>query len=621
MRPDSESRELPPFLRDAGAFSLHLQENFAEHTNVEKGDGFVKFACKVLPLCEFWKDMPPPEPNAKRSHDGGVDLIATHPESGECFAGQSKFRMRSVEDLDGTISKFAAHDTDQGSVSGQWSLFPKESISRIKYIIVTSSDLSEIVRRYRDTNLPSRGFHDRLRREQRLEILDGPRLLETIQSLYRQSFFIAPQLKLELSADVIEIDSVYLSVISAKVLRDLYAENKDSLFFENIREFLGVGNGDDSNRGSVNESIAATLRECPEKMLGRNNGITFRADSVEIIDRRTIVLEKGSIVNGCQTTMCIATTGEAADTAKVAVKVVAGKGEISWEVAKYANYQNQVSRLELELAKFLRPQAVRKAAIELGYAVSTEKDQSISIVLDEIHHTRVSYEALRLLYIGLFSRYPNNIIQGHYSEVLLKVLDVVSMEGRQEHTMTVLFLLLEHGERAARAFKQRHKDEKVLDLFKRFFRAESPRYSCLLALLAACGCVNDDLARQDGEDDDRMRWARLQRFLDRLEIVLRRHSDYFVRVYRHAVTALTFPAIQSASDRDDLLQRMSKEILASTGQRFPLLVSSVRTMIMNDDSLAELASRIDFGKQTSSEAEDPSGRQSQPRKTRTRTRT
>lgn len=619
MQNSNEPKDLPSFLRNSDAFALHLQENFAEHTNLEKGDGFVAFACKVLPLFDFWKDMPPPEPSEKRTHDHGVDFTSRHPNNEVCFAGQSKFRIRGVDEFDNILNKFFTYDTaqSQNPSQNQPSLFAEEGSSKIAYIIITSSNLSGIESRYKDTKLPSRGFYDRLVSERRIEIVDGPRLLDNIQSLYRQSFFIAPQIELKLSADVIATDSVYLSVVSAKVLRDLYAENKDSLFFENIREFLGISSsrgGKSNGRGTVNEAIASTLRECPEKMLGRNNGITFRADAVQVIDPRTLLLEKGSIVNGCQTTMCIVTTGEAADSAKVLIKVVAGEGEVSWEVAKYANYQNQVSRLELELAKFLRPQAVRKAAIELGYAVSTELNQSISAVLDEIHHTRVSYEALRLLYIGLFSRYPNNILQGHHSEVQLDVLDVANTAGQQEHTMRVLFQLLIHSDRAADAFKKRHRDERVLDLFKRFFREESPRYSCLLAILTACSCVDEDLDRQNDDKDPQVRWLRLQRFLDRLETVLLRHPDFFDRVYRHAVTALTFPVMQHANDRDDLLQRMSKEIEANTGQRFPLLVSSVRQLVMNDDNLADLATSIEFGAEPSLQDSTSTGRVRRKRK-------
>ena len=94
------------------------------------------------------------------------------------------------------------------------------------------------------------------------------------------------------------------------------------------------------------------------------------------------------------------TSGKQADKGST-VKIVVG--EESWEVAKSANYQNEVSRIELELARFLRPQVVRKIATDLGYSLGATAEPSISNVLEDIHHTKVSYEAIRLLYIGVFT--------------------------------------------------------------------------------------------------------------------------------------------------------------------------------------------------------------------------
>lgn len=419
--------ELPPFLRNADAFSLHLQEKFADRTNPEKGDGFFTFACKILPLCDFWGDMPPPEPSAKKTHDRGVDLASAHPTTRASYLGQTKFRMREVQDFDGVMSKFAAYDKEvRREAGGELSLFPEQTEGGPTYVVVTSSDLGEIRRRYEDSRLPSLDFYRRLQAGGRLHVMDGPRLLGTLQTLYRQSFFISPEIDLRLSAEIVHIDAVYLSVVSGVVLRELFEANGSSLFFENIREFLGVGGRSDA-RGSVNEAITETLRRYPSKMLGRNNGITFRADSVERVGERTLRLRGGSIVNGCQTTMCVVQAGEGAEQAMVVVKVVVG--EDSWEVAKSANYQNQVSRIDLELARFLRPQVVRKIAVDLGYGVPATGEANISNVLEEIHSTKISYDALKLLYIGLFSRYPNNIFDGHYSEVRLDVLNAANVQG------------------------------------------------------------------------------------------------------------------------------------------------------------------------------------------------
>ncbi|MCB9568631.1 MAG: AIPR family protein [Myxococcales bacterium] len=157
----------------------------------------------------------------------------------------------------------------------------------------------------------------------------------------------------------------------------------------------------------MNDAISETLQRCPEKMLGRNNGITFRADEVLRVNDDTLRLRGGSIVNGCQTTMCVVQAGDVAEQAMIAVKIVVG--EDSWDVAKSANYQNQVSRIDPELARFLRPQVVRKITLDLGYGVPSPREANIASVLDEIHQTKISYDALKLLYIGLFSRYPSNI--------------------------------------------------------------------------------------------------------------------------------------------------------------------------------------------------------------------
>lgn len=587
----AEPTELPLFLRTAEAFSLHLQEKFADHTNSEKGDGFVAFACKILPLCDFWGDMPPPQQSPKKSHDRGVDLMAVHPTTKAKYLGQTKFRMREVQDLDGVISKFAAYDLDlEREAAAELTLFPKQTEDGPLYVLVTSTNLGEIRRRYEDSRLPSLDFYRRLQASGRLQILDGPRLLGTLQTLYRQSFFIASEIDLRLSAEIVHVDPVYLSVVSAEVLRELFEANGSSLFFENIREFLGV-NVQSGARGSVNEAITETLQQSPSKMLGRNNGITFRADSVERMNDRTLRLRGGSIVNGCQTTMCVVQAGESAGSAMVVVKVVVG--EDSWEVAKSANYQNQVSRIDLELARFLRPQIVRKIAISLGYGMPATGEDNISNVLDEIHHTKISYDALRLLYIGLFSRYPSNIFEGHYSEVRLEVLDAANGRARQEYVMRTCFQLLMQIKEASEEFKGRHKDEKVLDLFKRFFREEQPRYNCLLGLLTACGCVDDDLAPREGEVDGAARWDRLERFMGRLEVVLTRHKEFFNRVFRHAVVALATPVISGGNDRDDMLQRMSREIEGHSGQKFPNLVMTLRMFMTNDDTLADQP--IDFG--------------------------
>ena len=98
----------------------------------------------------------------------------------------------------------------------------------------------------------------------------------------------------------------------------MLCHNTCSLFFENIREFLGEK--EDRKGEAVNKDIMRTLIDEPDRMLSRNNGITFKADKVKSNGESSLLLDGSSIVNGCQTTMCIVNAGEAARDAEIVVK-------------------------------------------------------------------------------------------------------------------------------------------------------------------------------------------------------------------------------------------------------------------------------------------------------------
>jgi len=91
--------------------------------------------------------------------------------------------------------------------------------------------------------------------------------------------------------------------------------------------------------------------------------IVIRAEEVKGGEAENkLILSKGSVVNGCQTTMCL--VEYAKEPCYVPVKVV--QTEDSWDIAKAANYQNSVYDIDIELARVLRPQLVKRAAIISG---------------------------------------------------------------------------------------------------------------------------------------------------------------------------------------------------------------------------------------------------------------
>ena len=390
------TQQFPGFLQTPEAFSTHLEGQFSDLDNLDRGDSFLEFATRLVPLCDFWAGFQKPLKSKKKTHDKGVDFEATSDDGNVRFCGQSKYRMREVSDFDQVISKFRSYEI--GSGSSQLPLVEtSKDAPELRFVLVTSSSLEGIISRYEKSSLPSKSAYQKYQAAGRIQIVDGPQLLTLLQGLYRRTYLLAPQVDIKLAASIIKIADCYISVISAKTLRSLYAEHGSSLFFENIREFLGTSSGSSNKRESVNDEIAETLKNAPEKMLGRNNGVTLKAESVSLKGENHLILSGCSIVNGCQTTMSIVETGETSDSANVLIKIVVSND--SWDVAKAANYQNSVSRIELDLARFLRPQLVTKMATDTGYGARTA-EKTVSEVLEAVHIQKVSYDSMKLLYLG-----------------------------------------------------------------------------------------------------------------------------------------------------------------------------------------------------------------------------
>lgn len=609
----SINNELPDFLRTMDAFSAHLDKQFEGDDSNKKGITFLDFACRLVPLCEFWTGFNSPVPSSAKSHDKGVDFTADSEDGTTRFCGQSKYKIRETIEFDGIISKFSNYEKSyeksllqpgtqtellgvQASVTTPVVKQKKKGkgseldgadgapIRKLRYLIVTSSNLSRIRNLYEDTAMGSKGFYQKIVRENRLEIIDSTNLLPLLQSLYMKSYVIAPEVELELQYAPIKHDNTYLSVISAKTLRGLYAKHGSSLFFENIRDFLGSATKPASDRDDVNGDIVETLKKAPSRMLGRNNGITLKADSVIAESDRQLRLKNCSIVNGCQTTMCIVHAGAAGDTAMVVAKIVLG--EDSWDVAKAANYQNRVTRIELELAKFLRPQLVRKAATELGYAVPTSSDENtVSNVLDAVYKQKISYDSLRYLYVGLFSRFPSNLIESNYSALRFEILNMFYRDNKNERLMRVLFLLLQRMEEAAQVTKLRHTEETYATIFRRFFAEGKAQYRCVLAILAACGCVNTPLIKPA---EDEAAYKDMSAFIDKLEVVLLKHHEYFGKVFGWAFTTLAMTIIDGTGSKPDKIsQGMHSEVVSASGSEFQNLFVKLRMQMANDDYFVE----------------------------------
>jgi hypothetical protein len=219
----------------------------------------------------------------------------------------------------------------------------------------------------------------------------------------------------------------------------------------------------------------------------------------------------------------------------VQVKVV--KTTDAWDIAKAANYQNQVTRVDLDLARYLRPQLVRKVALTLGYAVDTETSVSASSVLNTIYQTKVDYDELKVLVLGLFSRRPNNLFEGNYAELRGDILEkLYDQTGGDEAVFSVLLLLLKESRVALKLCEETYSGEEYGPLFRRFYTDDKPRYRVYFAVAALCALLRDDISERSVDTNEEL--SRTNKFLASARERLENNPDRY-----HEAFLLTFQAI------------------------------------------------------------------------------
>lgn len=544
---------LPEFLESFENLAAHFDEHFDELGSNERGDTFLDLALKVLSLSSEGQAFPTLRPSEKKSHDGGVDIYAAQSDDGRILGAQSKYKVRGKEDFDSIISKFKDYEASRTPQPQEPTLFPLDQVnatpSALTFALCTSSKLEGIIARYKTSTLASVDFYRQLLDEGRFFYVDGPRILIILQNLYKKTHLIPSNIVLRSLSAWHESQGVSLGTVSGADLVELYEKHGDALFFENIRDFLGTTSGRVvTTRSTVNEEIIKTIKTEPLKMLARNNGVTFRATEVVIQSDGTAELSMAAIVNGCQTTMCLVHCSPVAPDCLVQVKVV--QTTDAWDIAKAANYQNPVTRVDLDLARYLRPQLVRRVALALGYAVETDTSVSASSVLNTIYRTKVDYEELRTLVLGLFSRQPNNLFEANYTELRGDVLEELYDEkGGDEAVFGVLLLLLKESRQALENCAATYSGPEYAGLFKRFYNDDRPRYRVYFAISAICALLRDDLSTRSIETAQEV--ARMRSFLLRTRTILENDADPYHEAFLHAFLAIADSVLDIPSGKSD----------------------------------------------------------------------
>ncbi len=564
MSEEIESNRLPSFLETFDNLTAHFDEHFGDLGSNERGESFLNLVQKLLPLSEEFSAFPVLLPSPRKSHDQGVDLLTSESRDNRILCAQSKYKLREKAAFDTVISKFKDFETSLCPPPAAPDLFPDINPEMKKpvptFAVVTSSKLDNIIEKYEKSTLASKEYYYSLRKDNRLTILDGPRILVLLQQLYRKAHLIPSDVEIFSPSGWFNSGQVYFGAVHGKALTDLYVNHGDALFFENIRDFLGVSSGRVvTTRSTVNQEIIRTISEQPDRMLVRNNGITFRATEAIPGSKTKLLLKKAAIVNGCQTTMCLVHCQPVAETCMVSVKIVVT--EDAWDIAKAANYQNPVARVDLDLARYLRPQLVRRVAANLGYAIETASEESASAVLNTIYQNKIDYDELRLLYLGFFSRKPNNIFEANYTELRADVLEeLYEMAENEEKIFSVILMLLNESRRGLDDCQTTFSGEEYVHLFKRFYKDDKPTYRSFLAVTAACTAIRDDISRRSLET--KTETEHMRSFLGKCREILENNPDDFRKAYRHAFAAVadSLLDVQSGKSDTDIQQTMFQKV-------------------------------------------------------------
>lgn len=139
----------------------------------------------------------------------------------------------------------------------------------------------------------------------------------------------------------------YLTVLTGKLIVEIYEQFGQKLFEQNVRTFLQF-------RGQVNKGLRNTIKTQPGMFFAYNNGLTATASKVDMDDTGKIVsIHNFQIVNGGQTTSAIyaAYKNHQQDVSDISVQMklsVVGDKEnqddFVAKVSEYANTQNKVSK-------------------------------------------------------------------------------------------------------------------------------------------------------------------------------------------------------------------------------------------------------------------------------------
>lgn len=573
---NKRDRNLPTYLASYDTLAQHFRAEMGDLSTTEKGDRFARFIRKLFPQTELAEDFHLPALNERKSVDEGIDLISNGKDEKSTLFIQTKLWLDRAEKIDSVLSKFESyHKEYHRNQDSQQSLFDEEE-TPVHFMLATLSPLRGLLVNYEKKRFASRRFYDEFLARGRLHFLDGHDILPLLVVAYRKMGELPTELIIDPSSEIITRGNTYFAIISSQMVKELHDEYGDALFFENIRDFLGADRASKLGRTTPNAEIAKTVQYEPEKMLERNNGIVMRAEHVQLDDSgNRLILTNGSVVNGCQTTMCMVEYAE--DICYVPVKVVQTNN--SWDLTKSANYQNSVADIDLDLARSLRPQLAKRAGAHAGIHVDVGSGSAFQIV-DEIYDNRLAYDESRLLFIGLFSRSPNNVYASNYTELRQDLIDAFRpRDPYGEDIFDLLFSLQRATQDGLEKAKKIFTHPSYADIYERIYRDDKPSYRCFISILSLCGAIDTNI--EDRSSDTEREYERMKNFIETGKAYLDQHRTEFVHCYTLAVKTWMNEMMDTNSDIHQIRRDMS---LHSKGADFTGMYRKLRMELDLDHS-------------------------------------
>lgn len=583
-----ELEYFPKFLRSYEEMLQHFDAQLGDLPDIEKGEIFEKFSINVIPYSNLGNEFEKPKRVKKeqghQSRDGGSDLIAHSFDGSKILCIQAKYKIHKADTLDIIINrlwdfyqKLSSEEQIDPSLSKQNKTTPlipgleipgMNSSKEYYFAIITLNEIGGIIKSFENRQRP---IYEKLKETNKIQIIHGHQLLDILRNAYRKSFTIPTSICLNLAEGPLKVENssskVYIGVVAGTELKKCYDEHGESIFFENIREFLGPKSGKkQEDREGVNRAIEKTITDEPESMLAKNNGVTFRAEKVSA-NGNTLNLDKASIVNGCQTTMSL--VRNPSKEAKVLIKVVEIQDSgNSWNIAKSANYQNPVDLIQLDLAKYIGYQVVKRAAVTSGFSLNVPNSSSILDMMNTINQESGKYQAIYSLFVGLFSLSATNTVNNLYTKLREEVLEEFYRDPEREEVFRILAKLDQASNEGVREVESIYDSEGLDDssLVQRFLSPEKDNYRALLTILASCACMGKNLYTPLSS------YLRISQFLTDIEQVLDSDIWTFVDHFTWAFQSLV--AITDATkNRNENSKELSNKVSRA---RFENLYDDVR---------------------------------------------